>query len=338
MRAAVALAALLPLDSVLVRSAWAQVASSAAPTSEELAEQKFREGRAAQDKGLYREALRLFEESVRIKSSPATLLNLGNCHVQLGELMKALAAFQLAHEDAQNWKGSDELRNQWEQEAQGHIEDLSQSIPELILRPSPSPGVSVQLNHNPVQAFNQPLRLDPGRYQIELTAAQKRPFSQEFVLALGQKLEIALPPLEDVVPVPAAEQTVLVRDTAPPDESDQSNVLPWALMGGGAALVAGSLIPGLMANSKANELEQACPSKQNCDPALQDERDSAATLAVVSDVLWITGLVSAGVGVTLFVLDLPSGDQQAALDDATRMKLRAGCFESGCGVSARGRF
>jgi hypothetical protein len=148
-------------------------------------------------------------------------------------------------------------------------------------------------------------------------------------------MEIALPPLEDLASVAPPLPPVPPRpgtDGAPPSEF---NVLPWALMGGGAVLVASSLIPGLMANGKAGELKDACPTKVDCDPALKSKRDSADTLALVSDVLWIAGALTAGVGVTLFVIDQQSEAESAqALD----MSLRAGCFGAGCGLSAQGRF
>jgi hypothetical protein len=330
------LAALLWTQQTLMPCAWAQEPSStASPSAEALAQQKFREGRAAQDSGLFREALQLFEESVRLKSSPATLLNIGNCHLQLGELTQALAAFQSAQEEAQRWQGAPELRDLWGREASSHIEDLAQRVPELRLIPSPTPGVSVQLNHNAVQTFDVPLRLDPGRYQLEATAANKQPFSRELVLAQGQKLEFAVPPLQDLPVAPAALPAAAPQTVAP---SNGINVLPWALMGGGGALVLGSLIPGLMAKSKADDLKRACPSMRDCDPALQDDRDSAATLSVVSDVMWVTGLVTAGVGVTLLVLDHPAEDEQATGASDRAMQLRAGCFGASCGVSAQGVF
>jgi tetratricopeptide (TPR) repeat protein len=299
------------------------------------AEQKFREGRAALDKGLFREALQLFEESVQLKPSPATLLNLGNCHVQLGELTKALAAFQAAQEEAQRWQGASELRDSWTQEASSHIESLSQSIPELRLIASPTPGVSVQINRNPIATFDLPLRLDPGRYQLEATAPNKQAFAREIVLTQGQKLEVAVPPLQDL---PAAVPPLPPPPAQEVARSSGFNVLPWALMGGGGVLVAGSLIPGLMAKSKADDLKRACPSMRDCDPALHDDRDSAATLSLLSDVMWVTGLVTAGVGVTILILDQPEEEEQRTGASERALQLRAGCLGASCGVSAQGTF
>jgi hypothetical protein len=111
--------------------------------------------------------------------------------------------------------------------------------------------------------------------------------------------------------------------------------LPWVLGGSGVALLGASLITGLSANSKENRLEDECSGagadgKRECDPSLEGVRDSAKTLALVTDVLWITGVVAAGVGVTLFVIDDGGTESGTA--------LQTGCFDAGCGVLATGRF
>ena len=54
-----------------------------------------------------------------------------------------------------------------------------------------------------------------------------------------------------------------------------------------------------------------------------------ALTAVTTDVLWISGALFVGAGVTLFVLD-----QRAAESVA----VQAGCFDAGCGLQANGSF
>jgi hypothetical protein len=104
---------------------------------------------------------------------------------------------------------------------------------------------------------------------------------------------------------------------------------PYVLGGAGVALLGTSLITGLSANSKQNELERECPNDV-CDLSMKGTQDSAKTLALVTDVFWVTGLIAAGVGVTLFVLD--------ANADESGSSVQAGCFGAGCGLLATGRF
>jgi len=65
------------------------------------------------------------------------------------------------------------------------------------------------------------------------------------------------------------------------------------------------------------------PARPGAEPR---ERDPL----VVTDVLWISGAIAAGVGVTLFILS----------DDHTESgtALQTGCFAGGCGSRASGRF
>ena len=57
---------------------------------------------------------------------------------------------------------------------------------------------------------------------------------------------------------------------------------------------------------------------------------SAESLALATDILWITGAIAAGVGVTLFILD------DGATESGTA--VQTGCFDAGCGILASGRF
>lgn len=64
----------------------------------------------------------------------------------------------------------------------------------------------------------------------------------------------------------------------------------------GVALLGTSLITGLSAKSKEDRLARECDAGQVCDPSLASVKDGADTLALVTDVLWISGAVAAGVG------------------------------------------
>ena len=81
--------------------------------------------------------------------------------------------------------------------------------------------------------------------------------------------------------------------------------------------------------AKENKLEKECFGTA-CPLELESTRDSAKTLAVFADIFLITGLITAGVGVTLFVLDLQ--------DDTPSASVEAGCFGGGCGLIANGHF
>lgn len=107
---------------------------------------------------------------------------------------------------------------------------------------------------------------------------------------------------------------------------------PVVLMGAGGALMLGSIGTGVVANNKANELEEGCVGN-NCDPDLKATADSGKTMAIVTDVLLFGGLATAAVGGVLVLLKKPKKDASA---DRTP-EARFACTRSACagGVSLR---
>ncbi|HKU44856.1 MAG TPA: hypothetical protein VJR89_42145, partial [Polyangiales bacterium] len=83
---------------------------------------------------------------------------------------------------------------------------------------------------------------------------------------------------------------------------DRFTIPAIVLMGtGGAALVA-SLVTGLVAHADYQSLERQCDGNL-CPPSAQDELDEGKTLSVVSTVLTVVGVLAAGTGATLLVID-----------------------------------
>jgi tetratricopeptide (TPR) repeat protein len=298
------------------------------PSAVERADAAFEEGRELFDQGRFREACEKFELSMQLDPSPGTLLNLGNCYEPQGDLVRALAIFERAFADAQ--RSSDPRRKQlWSDAARERIANLSRRVPQLSVRGVP-PDAEVAIDGKSERPSGA-LRINPGRHRIEVRAPGKRPYAQEFEVAAGQRLAINVPALEaDTAPTAPALAAAPSEPAPPPDTSDDTyGPWPYVLGGTGAALLGTSLVTGLMANSKASQLERECDDNV-CDPSLQGTRDSAESLALATDVLWISGLVFAGAGVTLFILD--------ANDDEASTALQAGCFGTGCGMLATGRF
>ncbi|HTV17943.1 MAG TPA: tetratricopeptide repeat protein, partial [Polyangiaceae bacterium] len=298
--------------------------------SVERADAAFEEGRDLFDQGRFREACEKFELSMQLDPSPGTLLNLGNCYEPQGDLVRALSIFEQAFADAQ--RSTDPRRKElWTDAARERIANLSRRVPLLSVRNMP-PDAAVTIDGNAAQPPSGGLRINPGRHRIEVRAPGKKAFTQEFDIASGQRLAINVPALETDAgaPAPAPEpppsEPVPVHDTA----TSTYGVWPYVLGGTGAALLGTSLITGLMASSKAGKLDRECTEDDRCDLSLQSTKDSAETLALTTDVLWISGVIVAGAGVTLFILD--------ATDDESTTAVQAGCFVSGCGLMASGSF
>lgn len=144
-------------------------------------------------------------------------------------------------------------------------------------------------------------------------------------------------------PAPAEAQA---EPAAPPpsaasDEADASGVpiVPLALVITSGALLAASVVTGLLTSGKVSDLEDRCPNDR-CPAGfdLAGERSAARTLALVTDVLWIGGVVAGGVGAVLW---LTASDETG---EARAGGFRAGltpsfaCVPGACAGALRGSF
>lgn len=105
---------------------------------------------------------------------------------------------------------------------------------------------------------------------------------------------------------------------------------PWALVGAGVALAAPGVVMGVIANSDAQGLRDACDPRSTpvtCNPSIDLERirGNVQALAGAGDALWITGAV---VGVTGLVLFFVLPDEEAA--PASTPTPSVACGPTGC--------
>lgn len=104
------------------------------------------------------------------------------------------------------------------------------------------------------------------------------------------------------------------------------------IVGGvGVALGIGAIITGVMSSSDLSTLQAECPGGM-CpdDQALRDAHSRGQTLAVVTDVLWVTGVVALATGVALiFALQEGGGGETTA---------GLGCTPEGCLGTVRSSF
>jgi tetratricopeptide (TPR) repeat protein len=79
------------------------------------------------------------------------------------------------------------------------------------------------------------------------------------------------------------------------------SIVPYVLLGSGGALLVGSIITGVMAKSKAGDLDKVCAQGGSVCPSWQKgDVDSTRTLAITTDVLWSVGAATAITGAVLW--------------------------------------
>lgn len=115
---------------------------------------------------------------------------------------------------------------------------------------------------------------------------------------------------EQPAPGPRAASVPSLAPTAlssPPPLLHRHRVATWAVGGAGVALLAGSLVAGLVAHSRYGDLKSKCATDGGCDatkvPDAQNLIDGGNRAAVASDALLGVGLAAVAAGVVLFFVE-----------------------------------
>ena len=311
------------------------------PDDAALAQSLFDAGLASKERGDTRAACTLFEQSVDVATTPHGWLQVGTCRERL-DPAGALEAFEAALAAAARVPETSR-RRAYENAARERIAQLERRVPTVVFRASPSSGVTVDVTATgrriPVARYDEPLRLNPGQYQVRAWAAGSYSYLLDLELMEGERRVVALPRQCSWAPSATAFASApyAPEHVAPPEVDRSSGLrfsaLPVTLFGSGLALVAAGIVSGQISSAARDDLMQQCravgPDQRECPSGAAGTKDRMQDYALAADVLWISGALLAGTGVTLFILD--QGPRETT-------HVAAGCFDGGCGVSATGRF
>jgi hypothetical protein len=296
----------------------------------------FREGRELIAAGKTAEACAKFEQSQAAEPSPGTLLNLAACRLREGNLVRArdefrrAAALAVEHPDA-------ERRAAWTEAASKELRALEPRIPHLRWSLESSVPVTVLLDGvelaQPLPQAGTPV--NPGLHRVEARAPDRTPFLLEFRAGEGQTIAVQIPELAAASRTPFPTKTQAQANDSPAQDGDSPSIAPYVAFGASALFVGGAVATGIVALNAEAELEEKCtePDPQHsggfrCAPSLESTKDRAKTFGVVTDVLLVGALVSAGVGVYFLVSEPASAP--------TRVGAR--CGRAGCSLDLRQSF
>ncbi len=134
----------------------------------------------------------------------------------------------------------------------------------------------------------------------------------------------APPPPSSAAPVPTTAST-----DAPPPSGSGMKTAGYVAAGVGGAMILGGVITGLMSKSKESSVKDKCRGSV-CPESARSDYDSAKSLATITNVLLIGGVVAAGAGGTLIVL---GGKKESA-----HAPPRLAITPAGAGLVAHGSF
>jgi hypothetical protein len=286
-----------------------------AQSSAGMAETLFREGKRLMAEKRFADACPKLAESQRLDPEDGTLLTLALYHGGEGKLATAWSEFQEALALAER-----EGRVQRQRVARARIEALEPRLSHLTVRVPNDvrglPELVIQRDGIAIgpAAWDVAIPVDLGAHRIEARAAGKQPWmSSVEVTADAQSLTVEVPPLLDVArpaPPPAERKPVLRRPRRtvpsapiePAPSSDGFRTAGWISGGIAVAAVGVGGFFTVLAISKSNEADAACPGT-TCDTpdAITDNEDAgrAADAATVSFV--VAGVALAFAAYALFV-------------------------------------
>jgi len=109
-----------------------------------------------------------------------------------------------------------------------------------------------------------------------------------------------------------------------------SRLGPVVTMGAGGALLVGALVTGLMTHSRKSRVDELCRTPSNCTGDFESVVSSGRRLGITTDILWITGGLTAGAGLLWLMLGRGPEDSDTSAGIA--------CDSSGCMASMQGAF
>lgn len=174
-------AAIATVIALAALPALAQTAPQSAPPAV-MAEARalFEQGVAAADAGRYADAVTAFERSLQLRASPVVLHNLAMAYRGVGRLLEAIATFErfLASPGRASRETIAEMTR--------NLESARAEVPELRFEVSP-PDARVTVDGRVVASLSEPLRLDPGRRVVEVTAEDHVSQRFEFELQRSER-------------------------------------------------------------------------------------------------------------------------------------------------------
>jgi serine/threonine-protein kinase len=313
-------------------------AHAAPPADEAAAEVLFNQATEAAIAGRLDEACPKFAEAQRLDPTAGTLLNLGKCEEQRGNLATAygvyIAAEALARQDMDK-KGR-------EARARDAASKLAPRLSMLVItvpQGNRAEGIEVKRNGKVVGEgqWGASVPVDPGAITIEASAPGRKTWTTTVRVESKPGETRVDVPLLATASIPSVAPTV-DAGVAPPPESAWSGQKTAAVVVGGAGLIGvvlGSVF-GVQAISRNSSSKDHClPDAPNlCDAMGVDLRQQTKTAMTVSTVAFAMGGAALVGGVVLF-LTAPSKDKGTRAKTA-RIEVSPVMVGSGGGVVLQG--
>lgn len=272
------------------------------------AEALFRAGRDAFAAGDFRTACARFEESQRLEPAVGTVINLAQCHEQLGQVASAWRRYREAQDRLT--AGDERLEL-----VKLRLAAIEPRLPKLSLRlGQPSPGAAVVRDGVELgeASLGVAVPVDPGKHEVTVSAPGHATRSIEVELRESESKELVVeigPPLA-TAPPSAAPRPTLGPDAGTRDETRRT--MGYVVGGVGVGALAASLITGALVLDKKAVVEDECSGKL-CSAEGVEAGESGRTFSTISTIAFAAGAAGIGVGAYL-LLSADDAPEQAHVE------------------------
>src|SRR5260221_9111721 len=174
------------------------VAWIAPPANQNLALQKFEQGRGEFQANRYAEALASFQASLELEPSPNSRLYIARCYRALGKVGSAYTTYRLAASEAEDRvRATGEARyGATRDTAAKEADEIQTKVPSLalIVPPDMPADFSLTVDGSALNraAWSSRLTVDPGAHVVKATGARLRAFEVSVTVAEGEKKDVAI--------------------------------------------------------------------------------------------------------------------------------------------------
>jgi hypothetical protein len=299
---------------VLAASLWLNAKAAHAQESAATADVLFNDARAAMAAKKFDVACAKFRESNRLDPAVGTLFNLANCEAQRGQLVTAWTLYRQVLEKLPPGDSRAPI-------AKTQVQSLDARIPRLKIRargemPAATVVTVAGLALSPA-SLDSSLLLNPGRYAISVASPGRS--TQEFSVALAEgdaaEFPVFVGTLTSAPASPVAPRVaVSPSESASTDDDDRNSreLLAYTGIAVGAVGFTLGIITGLAGLHQESLGNQSCSDvTRTCNQTGYDANQSAKSLATVSTVGLVVGVLAGGAGTYLW-LTLPDAKPGAA--------------------------
>lgn len=286
---------------------------------DEAAKIQFSEAIKLYEAGKFEQAAILFERAYELKPSFKILYNIAQAENEMGHYASALMAYTsyLA-------EGGDQIDAERIAEVQKETKRLNALVGMIVVE-CPVVGAKVKINDEVKgkTPMAGPIFVDVGKHEVVVKKGQEELLSEVVKVAGGERISVVVEAKawageaaeEDEVGGEDGDGSEVAPQPVGTGDGEGGKILPWVLVGAGAAAAVAGGVMGGVALSKRNDLKDSCPNGECPEGvSLQSDRDSVKGLALGADILY--GVAAAGVVAGVVILLVGGGDEDAALEVA----------------------